>query len=65
MDFLPKKSTYPFSDLFSDISDLIKCRKQVGIKTSVRDILAKEGARGLVLGWAPTAIGYSFQGKLV
>lgn len=35
---------------------------QVGIKTSVSEILAKEGARGLVLGWAPTLIGYSAQG---
>lgn len=42
--------------------DIIKCRKQVGIKTSIGDILAKEGARGLVLGWAPTLVGYSAQG---
>jgi len=42
--------------------DIIKCRKQVGIKTSMKEIVAKEGARGLVLGWAPTLIGYSAQG---
>lgn len=42
--------------------DVIKCRKQVGIQTSPRAIVAKEGARGLVLGWSPTLIGYSLQG---
>jgi len=42
--------------------DIMKCRKQVGIKTSPSLILAKEGARGLVLGWAPTLVGYSLQG---
>lgn len=35
---------------------------QIGLQTSVREILAKEGSRGLVLGWAPTLIGYSAQG---
>jgi len=48
--------------------DLVKCRLQVnkekykslgnGFKVTVADA----GARGLVLGWAPTAIGYSMQG---
>jgi solute carrier family 25 phosphate transporter 3 len=42
--------------------DVLKCRKQIGLQTSVREILAKEGSRGLVLGWAPTLIGYSAQG---
>lgn len=42
--------------------DLLKCRKQVGIKTSFSEIIAKEGGRGLVLGWGPTLIGYSMQG---
>merc|ERR1712025_753198 len=48
--------------------DLVKCRLQVnkekykslgnGFKVTVADA----GARGLVLGWAPTAIGYTAQG---
>merc|ERR1712203_721103 len=48
--------------------DLVKCRLQVnkekygnlgkGFKVTIADA----GARGLVLGWAPTAIGYSMQG---
>jgi len=42
--------------------DLVKCRKQVGIKTSFGEIAAKDGVRGLTLGWAPTLIGYSMQG---
>jgi solute carrier family 25 phosphate transporter 3 len=42
--------------------DLLKCRKQVGIKSSFGEIAAKDGIRGLTLGWAPTLIGYSLQG---
>merc|ERR1711973_86640 len=48
--------------------DLVKCRLQVnkekykslgnGFKVTVQEA----GARGLLLGWAPTAIGYSMQG---
>merc|ERR1712212_616711 len=48
--------------------DLVKCRLQVnkekyktlgnGFKLTVADA----GAKGLALGWAPTAIGYSMQG---
>jgi len=49
--------------------DLVKCRLQVdkdkyknlgnGFKITFREA----GAKGLVLGWAPTFIGYSIQGK--
>jgi len=48
--------------------DLVKCRIQVnpekykGIVTGFRTTVAEEGARALVKGWAPTAIGYSMQG---
>lgn len=41
---------------------LIKMVVQIGLQSSVRKILAEEGARGLVLGWAPTLVGYSAQG---
>jgi len=48
--------------------DLIKCRLQVqpgiykGVFDGFRQIAAKEGAFGLLSGWAPTLIGYSLQG---
>jgi len=42
--------------------DILKCRKQVGIKTSFGQIVAKEGVKGLALGWGPTLVGYSLQG---
>ncbi|KAL8999923.1 MAG: hypothetical protein Q9169_001329 [Polycauliona sp. 2 TL-2023] len=48
--------------------DLVKCRRQVdpNIYTSNlsawRSIFAREGLRGVFFGWAPTAVGYSFQG---
>lgn len=48
--------------------DLVKCRMQVdpkkysGIPQGFKLTLAEDGARGLAKGWAPTLIGYSFQG---
>jgi solute carrier family 25 phosphate transporter 3 len=42
--------------------DILKCRKQVGIKSSVAKIIQTEGFRRLFLGWAPTFVGYSIQG---
>merc|ERR1719315_849437 len=48
--------------------DLVKCRLQVNkekyknLGTGFKVTYADAGARGLVLGWAPTAIGYSMQG---
>lgn len=48
--------------------DLVKCRRQVDSKLyssntqAWRQIFAKEGMRGVFFGWAPTFIGYSFQG---
>jgi len=48
--------------------DLVKCRLQVdkakyqNLGTGFKVTFAEGGARGLVLGWAPTAIGYSAQG---
>ncbi|KAL8695644.1 MAG: hypothetical protein Q9224_003270, partial [Gallowayella concinna] len=48
--------------------DLVKCRRQVDPKIYTsnlgawRSIFAKEGLRGVFFGWAPTAVGYSFQG---
>lgn len=48
--------------------DLVKCRRQVDPKiyssnvTAWRSIYAKEGLRGVFFGWAPTFVGYSFQG---
>lgn len=48
--------------------DVVKCKMQVfpekykGLVQGVRTILAEEGGAGLKLGWAPTLIGYSFQG---
>jgi len=48
--------------------DLVKCRlqvnkeKYVNLGTGFKVTVADAGARGLVLGWAPTAIGYSMQG---
>jgi len=48
--------------------DIVKCKMQVfpekytGLIPGIRTVLAEEGARGLTLGWAPTAIGYSMQG---
>lgn len=48
--------------------DLIKCRLQVdgakykNIVTGFKVSVAEAGARGLVVGWAPTLIGYSLQG---
>lgn len=48
--------------------DVVKCRKQVAhdlyksIGQGLTKIRAEEGLRGLTLGWAPTAIGYSLQG---
>ncbi|KAK2756753.1 Cu/Pi carrier [Arachnomyces sp. PD_36] len=48
--------------------DLVKCRRQVDpsiYKSNIsawRSIFAKEGFRGVFFGWAPTFVGYSFQG---
>ena len=48
--------------------DLVKCRLQVdkekykSIGNGFKVTLAEGGAKGLVLGWAPTALGYSAQG---
>jgi len=48
--------------------DLLKCRIQVdpikykSIGNAFKLSLAESGAKGLTLGWAPTAIGYSLQG---
>ncbi|EOD42994.1 putative mitochondrial phosphate carrier protein [Neofusicoccum parvum UCRNP2] len=48
--------------------DLVKCRRQVDPKIYTsntqawRQIFAKEGLRGVFFGWAPTFVGYSFQG---
>merc|ERR1712109_13819 len=48
--------------------DLVKCRMQVdpkkysGIPQGFKLTLAEDGARGLAKGWAPTLLGYSFQG---
>merc|ERR1712080_126330 len=48
--------------------DLVKCRMQVdkvkypNIPTGFKVTLAEGGLRGLAKGWAPTMIGYSFQG---
>lgn len=48
--------------------DLVKCRLQVdkekykNLGTGFKVTIAEGGARGLFLGWAPTAIGYSAQG---
>lgn len=47
--------------------DVVKCKMQVfpekytGLLPGIRTVLAEEGAAGLSLGWAPTAIGYSMQ----
>ncbi|GAB7360223.1 hypothetical protein MBLNU230_g7983t1 [Neophaeotheca triangularis] len=48
--------------------DLVKCRRQVDSKLyksnvgAWKTIFQKEGLRGVMFGWAPTFIGYSFQG---
>ena len=48
--------------------DLVKCRIQVNkekyksIGNGFKVTMAEGGAKGLVLGWAPTAIGYTMQG---
>jgi len=48
--------------------DLVKCRIQVNkekyksIGNGFKVTMAEGGTRGLVLGWAPTAIGYTMQG---
>merc|ERR1719336_3471382 len=48
--------------------DLVKCRLQVNkekyksLGNGFKITVAEQGARGLLLGWAPTAIGYSMQG---
>merc|ERR1712059_54448 len=48
--------------------DLVKCRLQVdkekykSLGTGFKVTIGEGGARGLFLGWAPTAIGYSMQG---
>ncbi|KAF2767242.1 mitochondrial carrier [Teratosphaeria nubilosa] len=48
--------------------DLVKCRRQVDSKLYTsnlqawRKIGAEEGLRGIFFGWAPTFVGYSFQG---
>jgi len=48
--------------------DLVKCRLQVdkakykNLPTGLKVTFKEAGAKGLVLGWAPTAIGYSMQG---
>jgi len=48
--------------------DLVKCRLQVNkekyksLGNGFKVTVAEQGAKGLFLGWAPTAIGYSAQG---
>lgn len=48
--------------------DLVKCRMQVdpvkypSLPASFKTTLAEDGVRGLAKGWAPTLLGYSFQG---
>ena len=48
--------------------DLVKCRLQVdkekykSLGNGFKLTVAEQGVRGLFLGWAPTAIGYSMQG---
>ncbi|KAK3082356.1 hypothetical protein LTS18_004268 [Coniosporium uncinatum] len=48
--------------------DLVKCRRQVDPNiyssnlSAWRSIYSKEGLRGVFFGWAPTFVGYSFQG---
>jgi len=48
--------------------DLVKCRIQVdkekykSLGNGFKITLAEDGAKGLVKGWAPTLLGYSFQG---
>jgi len=48
--------------------DVVKCKMQVfpekykGLLPGIRTVIAEEGSRGLILGWAPTFIGYSMQG---
>jgi len=48
--------------------DLVKCRLQVdpvkypSIPVGFKTTLAEDGAKGLAKGWAPTLLGYSFQG---
>merc|ERR1712165_377459 len=48
--------------------DLVKCRIQVdpakykSLPNGFKLTLAEDGAKGLAKGWAPTLIGYSFQG---
>lgn len=48
--------------------DVTKCKMQVfpgkynGLVGAMRTIVAEEGSKGLLLGWAPTLIGYSLQG---
>lgn len=48
--------------------DVTKCKMQVfpmkygGLASGIRTIMAEEGKSGLILGWAPTLIGYSMQG---
>jgi len=48
--------------------DLVKCRMQVdkakypNIPTGFKVTIAEGGIRGLAKGWAPTMVGYSFQG---
>ncbi|KAK7949357.1 uncharacterized protein PG986_010243 [Apiospora aurea] len=48
--------------------DLVKCRRQVDSSIyksnaqAFRKIYATEGLRGIFTGWAPTYVGYSFQG---
>lgn len=50
------------------VQDVVKCRVQVNkqkyknLTTGFKITVAEEGMRGLVKGWAPTLIGYSFQG---
>jgi len=48
--------------------DLVKCRMQVdptkfkSLPSGFKITFAEEGAKGLAKGWAPTLLGYSFQG---
>lgn len=48
--------------------DLVKCRRQVDSSVyksnadAFRKIYHAEGLRGIFTGWAPTFVGYSFQG---
>ena len=50
--------------------DIVKCRKQIypdryrSYQQGLQAIVAKEGYRGLALGWFPTLAGYGMQGSV-